>query len=205
LDKLTKEAKLIGAVNTIVNKNNKLIGYNTDGIGFLKALKEDLGITAKGKKVFLIGAGGAAKAVATTLAAGGAESICVVDKVRKKANKLSKELKKNFSKCKVKVVSGNWKRYIENSNLLINATPIGMKKKDALLVKPEYLHKGLKVYDLVYNVPKTKLVEAATKCGLKASCGLSMLLYQGVEAFKLWTGKRAPVSIMRKTLLRGLK
>jgi len=200
LNTISKEAKLIGAVNTIVNKNGRLKGFNTDAIGFLTALKQDLDITPKGKKVFLLGAGGASKAVATALAMKGADSIFIADVARKKAAQLARRLKKNFPKCDIKTVFKDKGSYIKECDLLINATPVGMKAKDPLLVNPKYLHRGLKVYDLVYNVPATKLVKTARRKGLKASCGLNMLLYQGAESFRLWTKRKPPISVMRRAL-----
>jgi len=200
LDSISKEAKLIGAVNTIVSKGRRLIGHNTDGIGFLKAVKNDLGFTPKGKRIFLLGAGGAARAVATSLCLKGAAAIYIVDKIKTQANSLKRALKKNFPKCEVKVVDLQAKALLKEVDLLVNATPIGMNAKDALLVNPAILKRGAKVYDLVYSPARTKLVKAALKRGLKASGGLSMLLYQGVAAFELWTNKRAPVPVMRRAL-----
>lgn len=202
LDKIDSAAWAIGAVNTVKITNRKLYGYNTDGLGFLRSLKEDLGIIPKNKTVFIIGAGGAAKAVVWALAENGAKSITIVDKVNEKAVELAKKYSKRYDTRYIKY-EDDWQSDVKNSQLLVNASPVGMKDKDLLPIDIKLLHKGLVVYDLVYN-RQTELVKTALAKGLTASGGLGMLLYQGVEAFKIWTGKKAPVLIMRKALISAL-
>jgi len=201
LDDLSQEAKLIGAVNTIVNKNGKLTGHNTDVFGFIKALKEDLKFDPRGKNIFILGAGGAAKAVAFGLAQKGAKRIVLTDVADEKALELAcdVELKTNCACLALPCGSPGIKEMILNSQLLVNATPCGMKDADPAAIDPKLLHKGLAVFDLVYN-KNTKLIKAAKRMGLRASGGLDMLLYQGARAFELWTGKKAPVEVMRKAL-----
>ncbi|UCH12369.1 MAG: shikimate dehydrogenase [Candidatus Omnitrophota bacterium] len=198
LDRVDKLASMIGAVNTVVVKGKRLIGYNTDATGFLKSLKEDLKFTPKNKSVLLIGAGGAARAVAFALAKEGAKKIFITDIVKTKAVSLAKNIRKYFPKCKIKSTTNY------DIDLLVNATPLGMKKSDPLLVNPKLLHNRLSIYDIVYNPSPTKFVKTAKKRKIKAVNGLGMLLYQGAEAFKLWTGRRAPVAVMRKTLLEHI-
>lgn len=201
LDSLSKEARLIGAVNTVVNKNSKLTGYNTDAFGFIKSLKEDLRFNPKRKNIFIIGAGGAAKAVAFGLAMEGARRIVLTDEIDEKALELACEVElKTGRECiALKIDSPGIREMILNSQLLVNASPVGMKDKDPVVINPEFLHRGLCVFDLVYN-KDTKLIKIAKDLNLKATGGLNMLLYQGARAFELWTGKRAPVKVMRKTL-----
>jgi shikimate dehydrogenase len=208
LDGLSDEAKAIGAVNTIVNRKGKLIGYNTDGTGFMTALNINLHFAPKGKSVFILGAGGAAKAVATVLAMGGVKKIILCDVVRSRAVQLVRQLKGDFKKLQAKV----WNFPLPVSklklpldiDLLVNATPVGMKYRDPLLVAPGSLREGLTIFDLVYNHPETKLVSLARAKGLKADTGLGMLLFQGAIAFSLWTQKKAPLEIMRKALLKAM-
>lgn len=201
LDSLTYEAKTIGAVNTVVNKNNKLSGYNTDAYGFMKSLKEDLGFNPKKKGIFITGAGGAAKAAVFALAMGGARRIILTDKIDDKALTLAceVELKTSCECIALRINSRGIQDMLLNSQLLVNATPRGMKDSDPAAVNPDFLHRGLCVFDLVYN-RDTKLLRAARQKGIKAAGGLNMLLYQGARAFELWTGKRAPIEVMKKAL-----
>lgn len=201
LDHLSHEAELIGAVNTIVNKNGNLIGYNTDASGFIRTVKEDLKFNPKHKTVFILGAGGAAKAVGFAMAMAGAKRIILADAVDDKALELACEIElKTECECiALKINSPGLSEMILNSSLLVNATPCGMHDGDPISVKADFLHKGLCVFDLVYN-RETKLLKAARQKGIKAAGGLNMLLYQGAKAFELWTGKRAPVKVMQKAL-----
>jgi shikimate dehydrogenase len=201
LDSLTYEAKTTGAVNTIVNKNNRLIGHNTDVFGFARSLKEDLKFNPRGRAAFIIGAGGAAKAVVFALAMGGARRIILTDKIDERALTLAceVELKTGCECIALRMNSRGIPDMILNSQLLVNATPCGMKAGDPVAINPDFLHRGLCVFDLVYN-RDTGLLKAARAKGIKTTGGLNMLLYQGAKAFELWTGKKAPVETMRKTL-----
>ncbi len=209
LDRIGGLASMIGAVNTVVVKGKKFFGYNTDATGLIKSLKQDLGVNAKDKKCLLIGAGGAGRAVAFILAKEGAREIYIRDVVKGKAVSLAKNIKRRFPGCKVFNVQRtaySVQRKIFNSiDLLVNATPLGMKKTDPLPINPKLLHTGMAVYDLVYNPSPTKLVKEARKKKIKAINGLGMLLYQGAKAFELWTGRRAPVGVMRRALLEQIK
>ena len=206
LQEIDPLAKSIGAVNTVVNKKGRLIGYNTDCTGFLRSLEEDLNFIAKGKAIFIIGAGGAARAIAFGLAKNKANSIAVYDIMPKRTRSLISDIKKNFPAVDIVMPSAKDIRGImQGCHLLVNCTPIGMGSKDPLPVQAELLHKGLKVYDIVYTPLKTKLVKTAQRKSIKAAGGINMLLYQGVLAFELWTGQKAPVLLMRRVLLDRLK
>jgi len=200
LDKIDKLALMIGAVNTVVKKNKKFIGYNTDASGFLKSLKTDLKFLPKNKKCLVIGAGGAGKAAAFALAKDGAKEIYITDIDNPRVNSLVKNIKKHFPKCKVESEACSLKSEVCNIDLVVNATPLGMKEKDPLPIDVKLLAKTTAVYDVVYNPSPTKLVKQAKKRKIKAVNGLGMLLYQGVLAFELWTQKRAPVEVMKKAL-----
>lgn len=203
IDRLSVEAKLIGAVNTIVNKGGKLAGYNTDYFGFLKAVREDLKFNPSNKTACIIGAGGAAKAVAFGIAQSGAKRIIITDTVDEKSLELAceVELKTGCQCIAINPKSPGLKELILNSQLLVNATPCGMRGNDPIVVNPGFMHQGLCIFDLVYN-KETKLIKTARRLKIKAAGGLNMLLYQGARSFELWTGKRAPVEAMRKALTR---
>ncbi|MDD5449627.1 MAG: shikimate dehydrogenase [Candidatus Omnitrophica bacterium] len=199
LDELSPQAGLIGAVNTIVNRNGRLSGHNTDMPGFLKSLKEDLGFNPRGKTAFVVGSGGGAKAVGFGLALAGARRIILTDCLDERALELACEIELKTG-CECIALQKNSKGIAEiilNSQLLVNATPCGMKAGDPPVISADLLHGGLSVFDLIYN-RKTKLISAALGMGLKAVQGLNMLLYQGAISFELWTGKKAPIEVMRR-------
>ena len=202
LDRVDRQARLIGAANTIVARGGRLLGYNTDAPGFLKSLKQDLGQTPKGKSVFLLGAGGAGRAVAIALAKNRAKEIILADLVLGRSRQLAINLKTHFPHLPVKTL--NLKKIGESDlagvDLLINATPVGMRLADPLPVNPGFLHPGISVYDLVYNISPTRLVRTARRRGLKAVNGLGMLVWQAALAFELWTGRKPPVELMRREL-----
>ncbi|MDO8869710.1 MAG: shikimate dehydrogenase [Methanobacteriaceae archaeon] len=201
LDVVDNPAELIGAVNTIKFVNGKIIGYNTDGIGAVRALEEV--VQVKNKKVVLAGAGGAARAVTFQLILSGIESITIINRTLEKALKLKNEIE---SKIDSNIFYGNLEileKEISKADILINTTPIGMypHTNDKPLANASMMHSDLVVNDLVYNPMETVLLKEAEKAGAKSVSGLKMLLYQGAEAFKIWTGQEPPVDIMEKTLL----
>ncbi len=197
LDKIDPLAKKIGSVNTVKNINGKLFGFNTDGIGFIRDLKNS-GFNPKGKTALVIGSGGAGKAVAASLSWSGAKKVFVTDKNDRLSKALSKKIKNGRY-----LPFESWKQKLDDSDLLVNATPMGMKNEDPKIVEPKYFKKGLFIYDVVYN-RETKLVKDAKTAGLEAMNGLGMLLYQGTAAFEIWTGKKAPVKVMEKALKNAL-
>jgi len=208
LDEVTKLPRLIGAVNTIKNENGKLIGYNTDGAGFIESLKEDAKVNPKGKKVVLIGAGGAAKAVAIMLAEAGTKSLAVTDIIAEKAENLAEYVKSHFSIDAVAASeeSKELKGAIKNCDILINATPVGMHPnvKGCPISDDIEIPKGILVCDLIYNPPETKFLKKAKESGAKTLNGIGMLVRQGALAFSIFTGKEAPVETMRNAVLKAL-
>ena len=198
LNSKSSSAKEIGAVNTvIVDQRGKLKGFNTDYLGFMAHLKE---LKLKPKKVALIGAGGAAKAVCLALAKMKIIQLCIYDIDKFKALSLFKKLNSSFSKIKFDVASNLEDLDLSDKDLLINASPIGMRQSDPCLVAAKDLHAGLFVYDLIYSPLQTKLISLAKECSLNFSNGLGMLLYQGVFTFKHFSGRAAPVNIMKRAL-----
>ncbi len=195
--------KEIGAVNTVlVEKSGKLKGFNTDYLGFIWHLKE---LKVKPQKAAIIGAGGAAKAVCFALAKMKVSELCIYDIDKFKSLGLFKRLNSDFARTRFDVVTRIEDLAITDKDLLVNATPIGMHSNDPCLVNEHWLHKGLFVYDLIYNPAETKLISLAKKYGLNCCNGLGMLLYQGVFAFQHFTGRKAPIKIMKEALLRGAK
>ncbi|MEW6039983.1 MAG: shikimate dehydrogenase [Elusimicrobiota bacterium] len=191
LNEIDPLAEKIGAVNTVVSHYGKLKGYNTDATGFIKSLGGKFNV--KGKKILILGAGGAGKAISFALIGKGAAKVFVYD--------VDKEKARNFTEHVIEVYE--LKETIKDVEMLVNATPVGMKES-APAINPEFLRKDLFVYDIVYN-RQTELLKEARKRKIKCVSGIEMLLYQGVESFELWTGKKAPVEVMRNALLRELR
>ncbi|MEE8637601.1 MAG: shikimate dehydrogenase [Candidatus Margulisiibacteriota bacterium] len=202
LDEVTKLARLIGAVNTVLNQEGKLIGYNTDGAGFVDSLKEDAKVSPRGKRAVVIGAGGASRAVSIMLAETGAGSLTLTDIQEEKAKELSEYIGSHFEiVCDfVEVNSKDLQKAIDKTDILVNATPVGMHPKidQSPLDQSIKLHSKLLVYDLVYNPAETKLLKMAKASGCKICSGLGMLVRQGALAFTIWTGEEAPLKVMRK-------
>jgi shikimate dehydrogenase len=202
LDDLDQTAKSLSAVNTIQNKNGKLLGFNTDGIGALAALREN-DVEPKGKKIVLFGAGGAAKAIAFALGKEAGE-LSILNRTMKPAVELANRLKLTFNmKVFVYALSPfTVKATLAEADLLINASSVGMNPNaDQTLVPSKLLKPELAVMDIVYNPLETKLAKDAKAAGAKVVSGVEMLIYQGAASFEIWTGCKAPVEVMRKAVL----
>lgn len=204
-DKLSPAAKMIGAVNTVLNEDGVLTGYNTDGMGYMQAVKE-AGFDIIGKKMTLLGAGGAATAVCVQAALDGVKEINVFsirdqffDRAQHMVDTINKE-----TKCKASLYDFEdesvLKKSIDESDILTNGTSVGMAPNtDACIIKDaSFLHEGLIVSDVIYNPRETKLLKMAKENGCHTFNGLYMLLYQGAEAFKIWTGKEMPVESIKE-------
>lgn len=205
LASVSKEAELIGAVNTIKVCDDGLEGFNTDGAGFLKHLREDLEFNPQGKTIAIIGAGGACRAASVFLCSAKPKMLSICDVDKEKLSVLINHLKINFKDVIINAVNSVSSLNIEKADLLVNATPIGMKETDPCLVDEKLMHKDILVYDLIYNPAQTKLLRLAKEKGARVSNGLGMLLYQGMLAFEIWTGQAAPKQVMQKALLEGVK
>lgn len=207
LDFLDEEVKLLGVANTIVNEDGFLKGYTTDGIGFLRSLKEDGNFNPEKKNVFLFGAGGAGFALTGSLVNAGISRLVICNRTYEKAVIMKTHLKKYFSFENTEIVqfeernqSSLWK----GIDLIVNTTSVGMKDEDIVLVEEENLNEAMFIYDIVYN-RKTKLIKSAAKRGIRYLDGLSMLVFQGAVSFTLWTGIEAPIDIMKKSLIEYRK
>ena len=197
IDEVDREAAFIGAVNTIVNAEGRLIGYNTDGRGFMQSLAEKA-IEPRGKDILIIGAGGAARAVGHSLVQK-SKSLSLFGRTKDKVERLVHDLnriKNNVSSC-------NNLSEVRRYHIIINATPLGLNQEDPLPLDTASLHSGQIVYDLLYK--KTRLLEDASQRGCVTVSGIGMLLWQGVLAFELWTGRKPEVDVMRNALLQAIK
>ncbi len=204
LDEVDEEARLLGAVNTIVNKGGILTGYNTDGRGFVKSLKDDARFDPKGKKVFILGAGGAARGIAFALVNAGAGPVFLYDVDGPKRDKLVLDLNTALKKDAARAEPLD-PDFISSCALVINATPLGMREGDPAPFPADSFKKGQMFCDIIYNPPKTAAMAAAEGAGARVLNGLGMLLHQGVIAFEHWFGVAPPVEVMRDALKQGLK
>jgi shikimate dehydrogenase len=209
LDEVTKLARLIGAVNVILNQEGRLVGYNTDGPGFMDSLKEDAGFDVKGKRAVILGAGGGAKSVAIMLAKDGIANLVISDVIYEKAKDLCEYINSHFGiapyACPTK--SDEARKLIEKCDLIVNATPVGMHPKvNECPISEDYKIPSKAVaYDMVYNPMETRFLELAKANGAKAVSGLGMLLRQGALAFSLFTEQEPPMEIMKEAALKALK
>ena len=190
LDELDPLAATIGAVNTICVKDGKTKGYNTDGEGFIRSLEEKADISVKGKRVFLLGSGGAARAIAMTLAFHNADKIFIQNRTKAKAVKLADEINKHIRSCAEVVESlESQRKAIQTCDILTNSTSLGMHPDEDLLpIDESLLSPDVIVADIVYNPLMTKLLKTARDKGCTIVPGLGMLINQGAAAFKLFTG-----------------
>ncbi|HBT46830.1 MAG TPA: shikimate dehydrogenase [Peptococcaceae bacterium] len=202
LDEIHPLARLIGAVNTVVLREGKLVGYNTDAGGFLRSL-EEAGIDPAGKGALILGAGGAARAVAFALARAGCMALILANRTEARARELARALGEAGYRA-VEVVpweEGSLAGVVPAVDMIINTTSIGMSPdREGVPFAPEFLRPRQIVCDVVYNPPETRFLEGARRRGCRVLSGLGMLLYQGAEAFALWTGREAPVEVMREVL-----
>lgn len=204
-DELSPAARMIGAVNTVLNEDGKLKGYNTDGIGYMQAVK-DAGHNIIGKNMTLLGAGGAATAVCVQAALDGVAQINVFsirDQFFERAQRMVDIINRE-TKCKASLYDFEdetvLKKSIADSHILTNGTSVGMAPNtDNCIIKDKsFFHEGLIVSDVIYNPRETRLLKIAKEAGCETFNGLYMLLYQGAEAFKIWTGKEMPVEIIKE-------
>ena len=201
-DKVSPASEISGACNTIVNDDGVLTAYTTDGVGFMRAVKEN-GVDIIGKKMTLLGAGGAATAILVQAALDGVAEINVFNNFYSRAEEIVAKLNERTS-CKVTLHDFSdpevLRAAIADSRILVNGTSLGMAPNtDRTAVQdPTMFHEGLFVFDVVYNPRETRLLREAREAGCKTSNGMYMLLYQGAASFELWTGKEMPVDIIKE-------
>jgi shikimate dehydrogenase len=208
LDELDPLAATIGAVNTICLRHGRAIGYNTDGEGFVRSLEEEAGLSVRGKRVCILGCGGAVRAIAMTLAFRGAERIVICNRTLAKAQELAAEINGRIRPCAeaVEQVFERQAEALSRSDILVNGTSIGMHPRpDELPIAESLLARHLVVADIVYNPLTTRLLSTAEQNGCRIVRGLGMLVYQGAAAFTLWTGLEPLVDEMKETACRLMK
>ena len=203
LDEVSPDARIMGAVNTVQVKDGRLIGANTDGKGFLRALTDDAQCAPAGKRFMVLGAGGAARAMTVELALAGAAEITIVNRSAARGQELVDLLTRHTP---VKAIFRRWEenlRIPQNVDVLVNATSIGLYPDVADVPALDYttIRPGMIVCDVIPNPPQTRFLALARERGARTLDGLGMLVYQGAIGFKLWTGLDAPVAVMKQALV----
>lgn len=200
LDEIDPAAAAIGAVNTVVNEGGRLIGYNTDGIGYLRSLKEEAGANLNGASIVVLGAGGAARGIVYALLQEKPDLVTLWNRTEATAQELASEWGDlgNLSSCGPDHLRGA----LQKADIVINTTSVGMYPQlDGVPVNPDWLPSGIIVSDLIYNPLETVLLKQAKLKGCRIHNGIGMFVYQGAYAFELWTGMKAPVAEMRAAAL----
>lgn len=207
LDVVSEEARLIGAVNTVLFRDGRSRGYNTDGPGFVRALREEKDFSLEGERVCLIGAGGAGRAVAVQSALSGITRIDIADLDSDRAEELSdwinQEIRADLSGI-FRVGSREGDEIVAAADLIVDATPLGLHPEDPLSFDPALLDPETLLMDLVYNPPETPLLKTARELGVDTLNGLGMLIHQAALAWEIWTGERAPIEVMKQAARAAL-
>jgi shikimate dehydrogenase len=197
LDKIDPLAKKIKSVNTVLNKDGKLYGYNTDIDGVEQTFKKN-GVNIKGKKVVMVGAGGVARTIGVVIKKHGGKLV-IFDRTGNKSLALAKSLKCDADKI------DNLKKY-DDYEILINATPAGMYPDvNSMPVSKSFIKKNIVIFDVIYNPVKTKLLKEGAKKGCKCINGVDMFVGQAAKQFELLTGKKAPLKVMERVFLKSIK
>jgi shikimate dehydrogenase len=202
LDDLSPEARLVGAVNTIQLRDGRLHGYNTDGIGFLRSLAE-AGSQVEDRTVMLLGAGGAARAIAVQLCLASIRRLYLTNRSPTRAEELAAFLKQNFPHADISVIimgESSLAAHLPHTDIVVNATSIGMHAHDPMILPSSELGPRHLVCDIVYRPLHTLLLRAAQRQGAGIVDGLGMLLHQGAQAFEIWTAHAFPISLIRERL-----
>jgi shikimate dehydrogenase len=209
LDEFDDASAIAGAVNTLVNADGRLKGYNTDGAGLVAALRERAGYDPLGGRYLLLGAGGAARGIAFALAREGADGVLVANRTADHALDLTEDLQRAYPSCEVRAVAwGRRSEAVAEVNCLIHSTTIGMRggpTEGLLATELVSAPEGLLVVDIVYNPLQTPLLREAGQRGLQTLDGVAMLVHQGALAFELWTGLRADVDVMFRAAYDALQ
>ena len=207
---IEENAKRIGAINTIKMEKAKLRGYNTDGRGFARAIRQEFAVDLRDLRVMLLGAGGAARAIAFQCAKENCERLVIANRTVEKAKQLTEELRDYFAGPRVlgpvaRLQAIPWEEpsirfQIAHLDLIVNATPLGLNRSDSSPIPARLLAPHLMIYDTVYGDSRTGFVSAAVEAGARAANGLTMLLHQGALAFEIWFEREAPIVVMQQAL-----
>ncbi|HEY6111306.1 MAG TPA: shikimate dehydrogenase [Chthoniobacterales bacterium] len=211
VDEVDPAARKIGAINVVANRSGKLVGFNTDGLGFSRAIREEFAVDLRDLRVMLLGAGGGGRAIAMQCALENCERLVLANRTFDTAKELADRLSEFFAGPKVlgpvpRLQAIPWEEsalrfQIANIDLIVNATPVGLNRTDPPPLPEHLLAPHLLVYDTVYRPDRTQFVAAAAGAGARAANGLSMLLHQGALAFQIWFERAAPIDTMRAALL----
>jgi shikimate dehydrogenase len=206
LDEISREAELIGAVNTLIFDNGKIAGDNTDAPGFLQAMEEEGFDVPHGQSAVVLGAGGSARAIVVALALAGLKSITIANRTVSRAVSLAADLSERTGTSidGIGLDDARLPGTIATGALIVNTTSVSMDVSHPLLIRPEWLDPQSIVYDIVYTPPETRLLKAAAERGCPTIGGLGMLVHQGAIAFKKWTQISPPVETMRGALQQAL-
>ncbi|QCT02129.1 shikimate 5-dehydrogenase [Paenibacillus algicola] len=200
LDEIDESARMIGAVNTIVNDQGRLKGYNTDGIGYVRSLKEEAVPHLSGKHVVVLGAGGAARGIVHALSLESPARISIINRTASRAVQLAEDA--GLGSAAQGYGEAESETVMASAEVIINTTSVGMHPHvDELPIRADWIPEGIVVSDLIYNPLKTKLLEVSEAKGCKVHSGLGMFVYQGAYALEYWTGLPAPVEVMRQAVL----
>ena len=210
IESVDDDAKQIGAVNVIKIEDGKMLGFNTDGRGFARAIREEFSVDLRDLRVMILGAGGAARAIALECAKSHCERLVIANGTFEKGEQVVEKLRRFFEGPKVfgpvpRLQAIRWEEaafqfQIANVDLVVNATPVGLNRGDPSPLSARLLAPHLMVYDTIYSSARTPLVAAALEAGARAADGLSMLLHQGALAFEIWFGRAAPIEVMRAAI-----
>lgn len=203
LDVIDESARVIGAVNTIVNDNGKLTGYNTDGLGYVRSLKEEVEPELAGKRILILGAGGATRGIVYALLREGVAEITISNRRVERAQELAGTFGGSGD---IRAIGSNAvQEACASADIVIHTTPVGMYPKvDETPIDASWLRENAIASDILYNPLKTRFLEEAERRGCRIHGGLGMFIYQGAYAFEYWTGVPAPVEAMRETVLEAL-
>ncbi len=202
LDHLDDSARMLGAVNTVQFDGDTMVGHNTDGYGFLKAMDEAFGEPVEGASMFVLGCGGAGRAVALTAAREGVSRVVLADVDESRCRHAADDIAKASGDVVVDIVT-NPRRQTEacrGCDIVVQATPVGMKQDDAPLLNADAFTKDQRAFDLIYMYPETVFMREAALGGARTANGLGMLLHQGARSFEIWTGREPSVDAMRAAL-----
>ena len=210
VDDLDPGEQKMGAINVIAIRNKKMAGFNTDGLGFARAIRDEFSVDLRDLRVLVLGAGGAGRSIARQCAMENCERLVIANRTFDKAKKLANELRDHFIGPKVfgpvpRLQAIPWEEaafrfQIANIDLIVNATPLGLNRTDAPAIPARLLAPHLMVYDTVYSPARTALLGAAAEAGARGANGLSMLLHQGALSFQIWFERDAPIDAMRAAM-----
>jgi len=199
----------LGGVNTVRNEKGHLTGFNTDGQGWVRAIRDDFNLEVRDLRILILGAGGAGQAIAKQAALEGCSKLLLANRTETKARELAGQLHfpgRSTAAAAVRVLPWDEKilaAELKGVDLVVNGTSLGLKPGDAPVLPSHVFHEGLCVYDTIYRPAETPLLKAARRAGARGANGLSMLLHQGALSFEIWTGQSAPLDLMRQSLQKA--